>query len=606
MKKSLIIVLLTVTFYMGSLQSVKAVAFTCINCATWVQDLINYARQGLQYATEVSTTGFSGITALQTTVNTINNTVLLPMKDALTMAAMVTSGDQIENLILGGLGNDSLLVRNPEGFVENEGNKAIKRIIDGTPSDFYGGSIKDYLVQTYSNTDVDSRIKSLAQSSLPTTVQNNLCDDKKLTARSIADVQDVDGTYKQEDATARKTALYNNFCKCDPVKDKACAKNITSASNQDPSICGTDCLFKITNGGENEYARVVQASIIAGEQKEKAQVKTKTDLTAGGGIKSKTDCPDMSAYIDPTTGEAALDENNNPVTPPIDIPCSVSQGSAGLRSLWDQHLKSPLDSMRSSLSGLSSILSTGFTTLNLLNGISGAIGTIGGSEGSGGGVVRYSNPIKTSYTPNLAQNPALKESAVRPAQGQFGTHLDALTSIESTTNNYIAQINLYKSQLERIPGCYTALVNNFASSSPNLKNNADVVAAYSLYDSQKLITNNLLLEKNSVFPQIDATRAVINEIKTKIEASQSTEEINDLFNNYQNKMDTNNALNLIGLTKATIHGINLKGDLTNYTQTVQTELADTGSTGGTINRCASLRAEEQAKIDALNSIFNAG
>lgn len=569
------------------------------------QTIVNYIRQGAQYASEVATQAFSGTTAFQTTLNTINNTVLLPMKDALTITAMMTSGDQIENLILGGLGNDSLLVRNPEGYVENEGNKAIKRVIDGTPNDFYGGSIKDYLVQTYSNTDVDSRIKSLSQSSIPATIQNNLCDDAKLTARSIADVQNADGTYKQEDAAARKTALYNNFCKCDPVKDQTCAKNLTSVSNQDPSICGTDCLFKITNGGENTYSRAVQASIIAGEQKDKVQTKTQADLTAGGGIKSKTDCPDMSAYIDPTTGETALDENNNPVTPPIDVPCSISQSSAGLKELWNQHLKSPLDSMRSSLSGLSSILSTGFTTLNLLNGISGAVGSIGGS-GTSGGTVRYSNPIKTSYTPNLSQNPALRENTLRPSQGQFGTHLDALNTLENTTNDYVAQINLYKSQLERIPGCYTTLINDFASSSPNLKNNADVVAAQSLYTNQKTISDNLLAEKTSILPQIAATRNVVNEVKTKIEASQSTEEINDLFNDYQNKMDGKNDLNLIGLTKATISGINLKGDLTNYTQTVQSELADTGNTGRAINRCASLRAEEQAKIDALNNQINTG
>ena len=285
MKRIFFALILVATLYSANVQPTYAIF--CGNCSTWVNDLIEYAMQGSQYASELVTEYHSTAIDYNTTLVQINDTILKPLRDGLTIAAIVSTGNNMQNLILGGMGNERLLVTNPEQYLKNKANLSISINLNtiANQNSIYSNSIMNSIINsTRSTSNINNTLASLSQSSIPSTVQRNLCADATLSKTAQDDVRKADGTYVEADFTARKRTLYDSLCVGNPTTDQALAQKLMAVNQQKPSIGGWDT-WLATTGGDNQYTRSVKSAEAVLKEAEAKKLAEEKDMT--GGIKSQ-------------------------------------------------------------------------------------------------------------------------------------------------------------------------------------------------------------------------------------------------------------------------------------------------------------------------------
>ncbi len=586
----------------------------CVNCSTWMDDLKDFALQTKDYIVNGVTASQGTITAANTTLIQINDKVLKPAAD-IAKIAQIVSGSQLAM----SLGN-SLSVADPFSYVENKGKEVVVANLGAVSGSkgFYSDSIGSYVVNSVRGDDQTSKIISLTQSDLPTLIQNKACKDSQLTLLAKNDVTKSDGTYDQKELNSRKTSLFNTLCKGDPKKDPKLADTLIRAQKQNESIGGPDVLYKVTVQGENEYTRGVLANNAIQKQVDAKKDVVAKDLASGGGnIKSESTC-DKSAYYDvngdPYTTENGdiVDVNGKPVTgnPSLSIPClkeSITKASASVRSVYNDAINAPLKTLQASLSGSASLIGTIFNTVGLVGGIVNAVdatannldrATGGSNLPNGSARVTYT-PVKTTngavytntvnnstpntfitaqttYTQDLLQTPALKAPLIGPIVSLLNSDLTGLDNFLSLDQNYLAEINLYLSQLQSLNSCFDQLVTDF-------KVPKDAGFA-SFYTSKKASTDALLANITAEINNIPVAKSLINDTLTAINNSNSTSQISDLFTNYQNQIASKHLP-----TGSLLAQRQSESQL--YQLSVEQDMGTTGAISSFASQCTALRTQ---------------
>ena len=462
-----------------------------------VNDPIMTAKQILQYGVEVATKYGVYLTAANTYLSFINETYLKPLYEYLTIAAILTSTQNINNLIMGSLGNGGVFLTNPENYIKGKALNSVKVNLGTVAAQkgIYSNSILNSvigvtrsgnsIVSGYS--DISKALSSLSQSSIPTMVQNNLCTDGALTQAAQTDVRKADGSINPADVSARKKVIFDALCKGDPTIDIDLSKKLISVNMQRPSIGGLDTFYQTTVNGDNEYSKAMRAQdMIMKDAQNKLNLAVQ-ETTSGGGLKSLTDC-----------GERAKADLNGSTTVPTDsLPCAseiVKQTSGALKTLFDEANASPLKSLQANLNGATSFLGTIFNTIQLVNGITSATNQIGANFGGGGGgsgggsysgSITYDggggyNSSSGGYNSGGTSNSSggnYSSGGMTTDQSSTLGQINSVTSMmqntmaqrdktindgmKKTDTDYLKDINAYESALQTATSCYTSLVTDF-------------------------------------------------------------------------------------------------------------------------------------------------
>lgn len=547
MKKTIFTTLLVLTIYMSG--TAPSYAIFCSNCSTWAQQLIDYARQGLQYAKDVSTDFSSGITATQQTLDTVNNRILIPMRDAMTVMTVMKSGDNMKNLILGSMGVEPLLVKDPELYFKNKALSSVQAnlgVISGQNS-IYSGSVLASLVSAnrYNYADVSTKLKAINQSSIPSTVQKNVCEDASLSQLAQEDVlaSSEDGTLDEAAFNDRKRELYRALCTGDPATNLGLATTLQKIGEQRPDLGGWDAWLAVTSG-DNAYRKTVDSQLVIDQKVQEVLERAKNDYTMGGGIRSLTECKKY----------AEEDINGNLMGETSSVPCvaeDIKQTGSTLLKAYNDAIGAPLNLMLASFGkGAGGLINSAFTSINLIQGISSAMDSMSGSAGSSGG----SRPNTTTTVVNtppardLASNPTAKETLSTPPKQQLLSHQDSLDYLDRTDRNYVAEIDSFQNRLATMKGCYDKLVLDY----PQTQSDSRVTAAYSYQQSKTTSNGSLKTKLVEELGLIETTKGIISSALSTINSSQSSEEILAVFNSYQNQVDSQNLPNI--MTRATREG----------------------------------------------------
>ncbi len=589
MKKIILSLLLVITLYTSA--TIPTYALVCSNCSTFVQQIIDYTIQGSQLVKETVTASVGTITATQQTLDTVNNTILKPMKDALTLITILKSGENVQNLILGSLGADPLLVKNPELYLENKGLGILKASLGDIASQnsLYGDSVLDTLISSakYNYSDTATKLKIVNQSSIPSIIQSGTCDDETLSNLAREDVA-VEGEPLDQAAFIERKNYFNDaFCKGDPNTDPVIASNLVALSAARPQISQWDTWLART-GGDNPYTKSVQSQQIIADAVAKKVETARNDLNLGGGIKSLMTCV-----------KRAPNNINGEGYEGTEAPCiqeEIVQAGSVLLDSFKRALGSPLETLISSFgSGAGSLISSAFSTINMIQGIGSALNSVtsdgstgGGSTGSGGSVGGSGGSFQnntsrtvasTAIVRDLANNPTVKTTLTNPAKKHLIAHAESMTLLETTSRNYLSYTNVYTNKLNNMKSCFDTL-----STYEEAKGNPSISAANAYYAERLSQTNQLKARIEQDIALVIAGKKLIANTLTTITNSQSSEEILTTFNDYQNMVDTQN---IPGITA----GATREGEYTSYKGEVDQSDALSGPLYSYNTTCTTLRQQ---------------
>lgn len=660
MKKNYFFVsLLAFTIFMGTAQSSDALVVSCVNCSTFWDDIKSYLVQGTQLSKETISSFANTATMVSTAATQINQVVFRPLQDALMLATILKSSNQIKTLVLGGVGGDtSLLITNPELYIKQKGVESLKiqagqvAKADGV----YSNSILNSMVTIARiNSDTAGTLASLSKSSIPKTVQTDLCSDAKLESIAINDVTGSDGTYDITAMRARKTEIYNKLCTGDPNNDKALAQALITAGNQ-TGAGGWGTWLAATNG-DNEFTKKQLALALVERERIAKEGAKAADLARGSGVISKTECL-LKVPNQATGGTDCVDE-------------AITQSGSQLNSALRSAINAPLDVLKNAygtggaassfgnlLSGIASILGSVNSIRNSVNAVSGQAQSMVYTPGSGGdprlqvtlagsnpprtlgtvvqsgtvsntprtpdtvvqsGIVSNTPTGRTSYEQDLAGKTKAKEQLIKPILDMLTQHTKVLASLETSDASYLDAITEYSGYIEGVGACYQKLITDFpaqvidGTSFASLANDKRVVDAMAYYSSRKTTTGALKTQVTTEISLIGTTRTLVSNTRTSITNSNSSDEISDTFDSYNATVENNN------LPSVTT-GVTRDADVITYKSNTASEIQNFAGTenaanGGKITKlndqCAAIRPEEQAKRDAarqnpLNNVNSNG
>lgn len=586
-----------------------------------------------QLAQEVSTGTNAPLTTANTYLTMVNSTIFRPMQDAMMLISIFSSGEKIKALILGSVsGQTALLITNPERYIKQQGVNSLKVNYNyvSQADGIYSNSILDSVVAgARVKSDTAGRLASLSKSSIPKTIQDDLCEDNKLSTTAMNDVIKSDGTYDLDAYIARKQELDAALCQGDPNTDPALAQALTTAGEQ--TGAGGWGTFLAKTGGDNNYTRTSQALNVIEEDSLLKEATEAADLARGNGIVSKTEC--IKRSYDAKTGldicvEKAIESPGyqlsesfkSAINAPLDI-LKNSYGTGGavssvLGSISSivgtiGSMTSTVNSMKSTTSGLSTLGPNGDTSLQINT--KGTPNYVAPTISLGGTAVQVNMPTNTttSFAQDLAGNQNGKDSIIKPIKTLLNQHLKLLGTLEKSDTDYLAAISTYAGQLEDLNNCYQRLITDFPQETlspinsflganfPSLANDPRVINALSYYTTKKSATNSLRAEITGEQNLIGETRTLITNTQSTITNSNSTEEISAAFDFYNTTVENNN------LPSPATGAISREGDVLSYKTETNKDTANyfsslgNDSMDGTITKlnrqCAAIRTEESTK-----------
>jgi hypothetical protein len=476
---------------------------------------------------DLANPAFTGPTSVVTALDQVNNTILKPIRDVMTIATILSSGEQIKNLILGGMGNNSLLITNPEQYIKNKANVSIKINLGTVASTkgLYSDSILNSIISSTRNSDTKTQLAALSQSNIPSNVQEKMCTEEALNKQ-------VDSE-KVEDPSlfaARKKELYDALCKGDPRNDPKLANTLMKVSRQKPNL---DTFLAITQG-ENDYTRSVKPGEIILRDAENKKEATKQELVSGGGLKNETKCTEYAQYDE--AGTLYAEEKTNIAPCVNDV---ITKTSASLKTMWDDTLGAPLKTLQSNLSGASSILGSVFNTISLLGQINGSVNTITSNLGGGGNYSQTTNSAPVSYSnvtySNLNNNNSQKtttlitKAELNPITTTLKMQEEVVNDLKTIDQNYLSKINQYNTQLENLNSCFDKLVVDFGTpKEPTF---------VSFYNESKTTNDSLLKRIAEEYNNLSTTTIYITNTSSAINTAGTLTDAAPIFLNYQNQID---------------------------------------------------------------------
>lgn len=549
MKRAPIIFLLTISL-LSATPSVSA--YTIFDPGNYAGRMGEYAKQLLQYASEVSTEYSSEVTAIQQMTSTIKQTVFDPLQDVLRLVAIAESGKQIKNLVLGG-GADgtSLLKIDPQEYLMSIGDSSVEENIDyvSNVDGIYSDSILSSVIsKTRTENGVKEQLAAASQSTIPTTVQDHLCNNDDVRGKlALSQVENADGTYDNNALQQKKDELYDVYCLGNPATDKVLASNLMELSTQQPEAGGTWSTWLQTTGAhgggaQNSYTQNVKATTVVAVKKAEKMDAKKTDLESGGGIASKTECGLNNVDLVDNTfliGHKYCPEGKEKIT---------NLGSQ-LSASYKEAINSPLDLLKSSYGsqGL-------FAMIGDVIGVMGMVGTDEGGAGSFTPTIPAVDP--STWTHTLVPGSYEANLMIDPMKKIFNKHLESLDELTLTDNKYITSLDNYISDLASGKSCYDGLITRYqkvdtvtdadgktTKAKPAINKTIDnledprFTSAFAFY---LLETDNTNKEKTRISTElvsITTTQTLINNTYASTTISDSIEEIQFLFTDYQNKVD---------------------------------------------------------------------
>lgn len=521
MKKTIVYLILLVTICFSSPQKTYAWGI--------VFDPTMYGKQIAQFIKETSIAISSGTTAVQETLDTVNNLVLRPMKDAMTLMQIVKNGQMVKTLVTASTGGDALLVSNPKLYLQNKGIAVTQGGVDALASQngIFSGSVMNSVVAKakIDNSSLANNLTAINQSNIPNIEKAKICNDSALSDMAKSQVSLSGGDYNTV-----KRNLNSSLCVGNPNTDPALAKRLVAVSNRSPSL---DTFYAITSG-DNAYTKAQLSQIEISKQAELA--KTMAAKDSASGVKSKTTCTKMAS-----NGMCIED--------------TINQTASVINKQYQDALGSDLKTAISSFgSGAGSIIGTAFNALSLFNGLTstmqGVVGTVsgsGGSSGNSGTLGSVSIPtttslptttsINTTYSSSsgssqdLINNAQARETISGAPKDLLKQHQKTLTDLKNTDNNYLTSINSYNSQLDSMKACYDNVLKKFPNDiSPE---DSRIVAAMNFYNQHKKTNASLSSKVTAELNKIDFTYNLITNTISTIDNSNSTDEITKAFKNYQ-------------------------------------------------------------------------
>lgn len=594
MKKSfftLMLLLTLVTTGTSRAHAIIGVGDVVFDPTAFGRALVSYAQQGAQLVKEGITAGAGTVTAAQTTLATVNDNILIPMRDGLTLIAILKSGDMIRNLISGALGTDPLLVKDPEAYIKGKGKEVVRASIgdlakqDGIYSD---SVLRSIIADTkYNDLSLSKKIASINQSGLPAMEQKERCTSSALSAQAIRDVSKSDGTYSQSDYKSRYQDIYKAIC--GDLRDKNTQKALLAVSKASPSL---NSFLAITQG-DNQWNKTQQIKQeIAQEAAQKIEI-AKTDLLNGGGIRSETKC--VKKATDDGMGGVLYNDKTG-----VSAPCikeEITKAASVLSASYKEAIAAPLKTLQAGFGkGAGGLVGTAFNTMNLLQGISSGLGDISGSSGSGSNSSSGSNgasgntsPNNTtvtkqvSYTKDLVGNSQAQSTLISTPIEQLQAHKKSLAELASIDARYLTAISAQKSSLLSLKACYDSILTTYPEDT-TLQSDGRFSAAKLYYEPQ-LAANTLepakiINEKNLV------TRGttIIDQTIATLQASVSTEEILNTFLAYQKQINTEGIPGLVS-------GLSREGDYTTYVNETQQARGDGGQISQLTKTCEQVRQD---------------
>lgn len=548
MKKTLIYLMLAITLY--STTPLPAQAIFCSNCKNFVQGIFDAIKETL-IGLETSLGTFNQ------TLDTVNNKVLKPMKDAMTIAQIAKNGQLVKTLITASTGGDPLLVSNPKLYLQNKGIAITQGGVDALAAQngVYSNSVMKSIVAKakVDNSSLATNLTAINQSSIPATQKAKICNDTALSEMARSQVAISGGDYNTVKAT-----LNSSLCTGNPSTDPALAKRLIDVSNKNPSL---DTFYAITSG-DNEYTKSQLTQLEISKQAELAKTNATKDLASGGGIKSKTTCTKMAS------NGLCLEE-------------TIAQTGSVLNKAYNDALSSDLKTAISSIgSGAGSILGTfanAMGTIGLLNSLTSAAGSLGSSGGTGSGnngvlgtvtipnggtvpvVTNTTTASSTGYAQDLKNNPQKKESIASAPRELLKQHQKMLEDMRKADNDFLSTINAYNSQLETVKSCYDGLLTTF----PDKISASDsrIVNATSFYNQKKSNNTATFNKVTAELSKINKTSILITNTISIIDNSNSSDEISDTFKHYQDQIKNQDLPDVTAGSDSVVKQMEFAGEL---------------------------------------------
>lgn len=525
MKKNIIYLMLSLVIYSSNAIPANAqYAVACVNCKSAIQGYFDQVKESL-------TAIFTGNTSVQQTLDTINNLVLKPMKDALTLAQIVKSGQMTKMLITASTGGDPLLVSNPKLYLQNKGIAVTQGGIDALygQKGIYSNSIMNSIVNNSktNNSGLDTKLKAINQSNIPRMTQVKICNDTTLSQMASSQVSVSGDNY-----SVVKSNLNNSLCVGNPDTDPALAQRLMAVSNKNSSL---DTFYAITSG-DNAYTKGKLSQIAINDAANNAKARAEKDMV--GGIKSQTTCTKLASNG-------------------LCLESTINQAASTLSKAYNDAIGSDLKTAIASFgSGAGSIIGTAFNAVSLFNQISSTGSALSATLGGGGGTgnngqlgkvsipgttvipsnsaINIAYTSSTGYAQDLANNPQSKSTISGAPMELLNQHQKILVDLKKTDAEYVATINSYNSKLEEVRTCFDNILLDFPD---NIQSSDPRLSPYRSFYIQKKNSNTDTLNKINVeLGKITVTSTLITNTISTINNSNSTDEITATFKKYQDQV----------------------------------------------------------------------
>ena len=133
---------------------------------------------------------------INTDIQTVNETITIPLVTGMINIAQQKMADDIVAWANGGFKGQPLIISNPEKYIKDAGLTEAKLALKNIPTDsVYGDSIFASVVDQYKDSDLKAQLEELSKSTVPATIQENICDDGVLARKVDLSGDPQDGVY---------------------------------------------------------------------------------------------------------------------------------------------------------------------------------------------------------------------------------------------------------------------------------------------------------------------------------------------------------------------------------------------------------------------------
>lgn len=521
------------------------------------------AQLGKQIPINVATAGTAASTAISAA-----KAIMDPIANALVTVQQLAAAKSMLTLITGGSQGSSLIIGNPQAYIDKQGLAAVKIGLGAIASQQNGpftNSLLSSITNNFRSPSLTVKLQTINQSRTPSIIQKNACADARLSELAREDVAQGSAVIDETQYQARKQYLYQQLCANNPNTDKATANNLQRLATARPEVGGWDAWLNMTQG-DNPYAKAVQANEVIAEAVREREEAAKADLDRGRGTVSQTKC----------LLRAPTDENGDPYPNPDLAPClsDVVTNPAGLvGDMLSRAQFAGFDRATNfSGDGFSSLL-TDLTTI--FSGISDFQSLIAAEEN-----ISTYEEISSEVIDDLAGDPEKRESTADPILDTLTLREKAINDLARVDNNINSLLSSYIPQVNATKACYADIGDSSADGEINYR-----------LSQINAMQNDISSDANG----IASARTLIASARAEVSTTQSTSRISAVYNNFQrqsrNLPDSNTYAQ-----RESAYG--------EYKNQVQNDMKSDGQLTALLTRCQQIQAARAQYQGGANTYVN--